>query len=242
MENLVNLSLGEIVKQNYRASVVFERYGLDFCCMGSQQLGEACQASEINTAEVVQALNALSENEEAATNFDAWPLDLLADYIYQRHHKYVEKKTPLIKGYLDKICSVHGKRHPELEEIRAIFYESSGELAVHMKKEELMLFPYIKRMVAAQAKGDDVQSPMFGSVISPVEVMKADHRDEGEQLQRMATLSNAYTPPADACSTYTVTYKMLKEYERDMHLHIHLENNILFTKAVALEELLRKKV
>jgi len=242
MENVTNLTLGEIVKQNYKAAEVFERYGLDFCCMGSQQLNTACEASQVDINEVQQALASLSQQQDDGVNFDSWPLDLLADYIYKRHHKYVEEKTPLIKSYLDKICAVHGHRHPELKEIRAIFNETSGELAVHMKKEELMLFPYIKRLAEAQASGTAVASPVFDSVASPVAVMKADHLDEGEQLQRMSALSNKYTPPADACNTYTVTYKMLMEYERDMHIHIHLENNILFAKAVALEELLRRKV
>lgn len=241
METTETRTLGQIVKQNYKAAGVFEKYGLDFCCMGSQTFAEACKTSNVDAAAVLRELDNVGQGHDDGVNFDSWPLDLLADYIYKRHHKYVEEKTPLIKSYLDKICTVHGDRHPELLEIRRIFNETSGALAVHMKKEELMLFPYIKRLVQAQEAGSIVQSPVFDTVASPVEVMKADHLDEGEQLQKMAHLSDHYTPPADACNTFTVTYKMLLEYERDMHVHIHLENNILFSKAVALEELLRKK-
>lgn len=238
MENLTTLTLGEIVKKQYRAAEVFEKFGLDFCCMGSQTLEEACSNSYYNAAEVTTALQALEAEGDDSVNFDAWPLDLLADYIYQRHHHYVEEKTPIIQGYLDKICAVHGSRHPELYEINRIFKETSGALAVHMKKEELMLFPYIKRLAKAGETHEPVTSPIFGSVSNPIHAMETDHLDEGQQLQKMAALSNGYTPPADACSTYTVTYKMLKDYEKDMHLHIHLENNILFAKAVQLEETL----
>lgn len=238
METLKTLTLGEIVKKQYRAAEVFEKFGLDFCCMGSQTLEEACRNSQHDAVEVTAALQALEAEGSDGINFDAWPLDLLADYIYQRHHHYVEEKTPIIQGYLDKICAVHGGRHPELHEISRIFKETSGALAVHMKKEELMLFPYIKRLAKAVETPGPVSSSIFGSVSKPIHAMKDDHLDEGQQLQKMAALSNDYTPPADACSTYTVTYKMLKDYEKDMHLHIHLENNILFAKAVQLEEAL----
>jgi regulator of cell morphogenesis and NO signaling len=235
MENITSLSLGEIVKQNYKAGEVFEKFGLDFCCMGSQNFEEACQASNIDSSLVMKALNDIESEAGDGVNFDTWPLDLLADYIYKKHHKYIEEKTPVIKSYLDKICTVHGSHHPELLEIREIFNATSGELAVHMKKEELTLFPYIKRMVQAAEEKTAVKSPLFDSVVSPVQAMKADHLDEGVQLMKMASLSNHFTPPADACNTYTVAYKMLHDYERDMHMHIHLENNILFSKAIRME-------
>lgn len=229
-------TLGDIVANNYKAASVFEKFGLDFCCMGNQTLEEACSASNVDSAAVNAALQDLAQEGNDQTNFNQWPLDLLADYIYNRHHKYIEEKTPLIKGYLDKICTVHGQRHPELLEIRKIFKETSGELAKHLKKEELMLFPYIKRMVKARQDGIRLKSPLFDSVQSPIQMMKTDHLDEGEQLRKMSALSNQYTPPADACSTYTVTYRMLDEYEKDIHVHIHLENNILFAKSLLLED------
>jgi regulator of cell morphogenesis and NO signaling len=229
-------TLGEIVANNYKAASVFEKFGLDFCCMGNQSLEDACNAGNVNLAEVNAALRNLAQESSDQTNFNQWPLDLLADYIYNRHHKYIEEKTPVIKGYLDKICTVHGQRHPELFEIRKIFDETSGELAVHLKKEELTLFPYIKRMVKAKEEGTRVKSPLFDTVLSPIQVMKTDHLDEGEQLRKMSALSNNYTPPADACSTYTVAYRLLDEYEKDIHVHIHLENNILFAKSLLLEE------
>lgn len=235
-----NTTLGEIVANNYKAAAVFEKFGLDFCCMGNQSLEEACKAGKIDPKEVHAALRILEQESGDQTNFNHWPLDLLADYIYNRHHKYIEEKTPIIKGYLDKICTVHGKRHPELLEIKKIFDETSGELAKHMKKEELILFPYIKRMVNAKNDGTRVKSPLFDTVLSPIQIMKTDHLDEGEQLRKMSALSNNYTPPPDACSTYTVAYHLLHEYEKDIHVHIHLENNILFTKSLLLEDELSK--
>lgn len=236
MENLAATPLGAIVKKNYKTAEVFENFGLDFCCMGTQTLEEACTASNIEMNKVIIALNEIKANESDDVNFDMWPLNLLADYIYQRHHKYIETKTPIIKSYLEKICLVHGNKHPELLEIKKIFDETSGELAVHMKKEELMLFPYIKRLVHARENNTTVKSPVFYSVAAPITAMKNDHTNEGEQLQRIAKLSNNFAPPADACSTYQVTYQLLKEYEKDLHVHIHLENNILFEKAIHLEE------
>jgi regulator of cell morphogenesis and NO signaling len=236
MENITTLTLGEIVAKNYKAGEVLEKFGLDFCCMGEQYFQDACKASNVDPAIVVKALEEMELQGGDGVNFDSWPLDLLADYIYNVHHKYIEEKTPIIKGYLDKICAVHGDRHPELHEIRKIFYETSGELAVHTKKEELTLFPYIKRMVKAKETKVPVKSPLFISVVSPVQAMKADHLNEGEQLLKIHLLSNHYTLPADACSSYAITYKMLHDYEKDMHLHIHLENNILFAKAIELEK------
>lgn len=240
MENINAITLGEIVTKDHRAAEILEKFGLDFCCSGNQSLTEACNAKNIDSKDVVQALGELETEKSEAPSFEQWPLDVLADYIYNRHHKYIEEKTPLIKGYLDKICAVHGVLHPELLEIRKIFNETSGELAVHMKKEELMLFPHIRKLVRAKETGEPASSPLFNSVDSLILSMKSDHTNEGEQLHVMSQLSNDFTPPPDACNTYAVTYQLLKDYERDLHLHIHLENNVLFAKAIILEEELNK--
>ena len=236
MENIKTLTIGEIVKENYSAAEVFEKFGIDFCCLGDRKFELACESSGADPDEVLKALGKMDDASGGAVRFDEWSLDFLADYIYNVHHKYIEQKTPLIKSYLEKICTVHGDRHPELHEIKEIFSESSGELAVHMKKEELTLFPYIRQMVQAKKKGSKAKSSVFSSVYSPIKALKDDHREEGEQLLKMATLSNHFKAPADACATYIAAYSMLKDYERDMHLHIHLENNILFSKAIKLED------
>ncbi len=236
MKNIDELTLGEIVKRNYRAAAVLDRYGLDYCCNGNQTLEKACDTAKIDAQVVRGELDVVeTATPEPSTDFDAWPLHKLIDYIKERHHAYVEKTTPRINGYLEKVCSVHGDRHPELHQIRRIFDEVGGELAVHMKKEELMLFPFIKKIETARPDAP-AASPVFVSVASPINMMMADHADEGEKLREIAALTNNYTVPDDGCNTYALTYQLLNEFENDLHLHIHLENNILFPKAVAMEE------
>ncbi len=241
MENLETLTLGEIVRNNYHAAAVLEKFSLDFCCNGNRKIEEACNGAGVDPALVIDELKSLGTQHDRI-NFDAWPLHMLIDYIVKRHHAYVEEKVPLIKGYLDKICNVHGSRHPELLEIRSIFFEVGGELIAHLKKEELMLFPFIKRLEQANGSTGSVQSPLFKSVSSPVEMMKDDHAIEGEKLARVAALTNHYKIPEDACNTFAVTWQFLQEFERDLHMHIHLENNILFPKAIELDEKVNGKV
>ena len=160
---------------------------------------------------------------------------MLADYIEKKHHRYVDTRLLEITPYLEKIVRVHGDRHPELAEVEQLFKESAGELTVHMKKEEFMLFPYIRKMVQGRKEGVAVQAP-FGTVQHPVQAMMHDHDGEGERFRKIAALTDNYTAPEDACNTYRVTLSLLKEFEEDLHLHIHLENNILFPGAVDLEE------
>lgn len=235
MENINSLTLGQIVASNYKAAAIFEKHQLDFCCQGNRNFVTACETAGLKAETIEKEINNLTI-DETRIDFTKWPLDLLSEYIYEHHHKYIEEVTPTIKNLLDKICAVHGNTHPELLEIRDIFNISSGELAMHMKKEELILFPFIKKLEQAKASGESANSKLFNSVISPIQKMEEDHLDEGEQLLRMTQLSNNFTPPEDACLTYITTYKMLQEYEKDMHLHIHLENNILFPKAITLEQ------
>jgi len=239
MNTLETATIGDIVKKNYKTASVFEKFGLDFCCNGNRSIEDSCRDQQIDPEEVMEALRQVQEAGDDGVNFDSWPLQELVDYIIKRHHAYVEEKVPQLTAYLDKITRVHGNRHPELAEVRNIFYEVGGELTVHLKKEELMLFPFIKRLEQAKATGTKAESPVFSSVKAPVHMMMDDHADEGAKLQRIAALTNHYQVPDDACNTYMVTYRLLDEFERDLHIHIHLENNILFPKAIRIEEELR---
>ena len=142
----------------------------------------------------------------------------------------------ILKGFLEKLCKVHGERHPELFQIRELFEESAQELGSHMKKEELILFPFIKQMVEAKKNGEPLPAPRFGTVENPVAMMKHEHEAEGERFVKIAELTNNYEFPDDACGTYQVTYRMLEDFQNDLHKHIHLENNILFPKAIAMEK------
>lgn len=228
--------IGELVAEDYRAASVFKKYGIDFCCQGGRTVQDACKAKDIDVETVVSDLNnALQARQENTIDFQSWPLDLLADYIEKKHHRFVEEKIMEIRPYLDKICRVHGDRHPELFEIRDHFNAGAGELAKHMKKEELVLFPFIRRMVKVKNENARLASPHFGTVQNPIQMMMSEHTVEGERFRKIETASNNYTPPPDACNTYRVTFALLKEFESDLHLHIHLENNILFPKAIELE-------
>ncbi|HYG40864.1 MAG TPA: iron-sulfur cluster repair di-iron protein [Cytophagales bacterium] len=232
-ENIV----GELVAQDYRTASVFEKFGIDFCCKGNRTIHEVCESKNITPNELLEGLNkAVNASDYQSIDYKSWPLDLLADYIEKKHHRYVEEKTPVIRQYLEKICSVHGDHHTELFEIAELFKESIGEFTKHMKKEELVLFPFIRKMVKSGKEQQPVKAPYFGSVKNPVEMMMHEHDAEGDRFRKIAALSNNYNPPADACNTYKVTFALLKEFEDDLHLHIHLENNILFPKSIGLEK------
>ncbi|CAM4102102.1 iron-sulfur cluster repair di-iron protein [Flavobacterium antarcticum] len=229
--------IGELVANDYRTASVFKKHNIDFCCQGNRTINDACEAKNIDGKLVVGDLNELLNSKtDSALDYQSWPLDLLAEYIEKKHHRYVEQKTTEIKPYLEKICRVHGGRHPELHEISEHFNATAGELAMHMKKEELMVFPFIRKMVKAKEAGTKVAMPNFESIQFPIQAMMDEHTNEGERFRLIDELSNNYTPPEDACNTYRVTFALLKEFEQDLHLHIHLENNILFPKAIELEK------
>ncbi len=232
-----NQNIGELVVQDYRSASVFKKYGIDFCCQGNRTISDACTAKEINEEAVVNDLNAIGNaNNSAGIDFKSWPLDLLADYIEKTHHRYVEDKSPELIAYLEKTCDVHGDNHTELYEIKELVQQTVGNLTQHMKKEELILFPFIRKMENAKRKGEVLQKPNFGSIKNPINEMESEHSAEGDRFRDIERLSNNYTPPEDACNTYIVTFAMLKEFQDDLHLHIHLENNILFPKSILLEK------
>jgi len=229
--------IGQYVADDFRTAAIFSKYKIDFCCNGNRTIEEACDKKGIDSNLLMDELNQVLNSKGAETiDYKSWPLDLLAEYIEKKHHRYVEEKTPVLRQFLDKLCRVHGERHPELFKINELFTASAGELASHMKKEELILFPFIKKMVNAKLEDQTVQSPQFGTVENPIAMMMEEHDNEGARFREIDALTNNYTPPADACNTYKVTFAMLEEFEKDLHLHIHLENNILFPEAIKLEQ------
>ena len=229
-------TIGEMVAEDFKAAEVFRKYKIDFCCKGNRTIEEACENKKFNIDDVYKDLENLSNQKSNDIDFNSWPLDLLADYVEKTHHRYVEENTAVLLQYLNKLCKVHGDRHPELFEINELFVESAKDLGAHLKKEELLLFPFIKKMVAAKQKGENVEKPHFGSVENPVAMMKHEHTIEGDRFVKIGALTNNYQFPEDACGTYQVTFKMLEDFEKDLHTHIHLENNILFPKAIELEK------
>ena len=236
MDTLEQLTVGDYVANDFRTAALFSKYGIDFCCKGNRTIEEVCAKKNINPAELEKEIQAVLETKNENTiDFKSWSPTLLIEYILEKHHSYVEEKIPVLLQFLEKLCKVHGERHPELFEINSLFKMSAGDLAQHMKKEELILFPFIQKMVKAQKENQPIQEPHFGTVENPIAMMKDEHSIEGERFDKIATITDGFTPPEDACSTYKVTYQMLKEFEQDLHKHIHLENNILFPKAIRLQ-------
>ena len=228
--------IGELVAKDYRTASVFKNYGIDFCCNGNRTVQQACESKSIDPKLVVENLEkAVQVDSNDSIDYKSWPIDLLADYIEKKHHRYVASKIPEIQPYLDKVCRVHGERHPELLEINQLFQGSAAELTNHMHKEETILFPYVRQMMETKQGNGNMDKPHFGTIQNPIQMMMHEHDTEGERFKQIEALTNNYTPPQDARSTYQVTFALLKEFQDDLHLHIHLENNILFPKAIALE-------
>lgn len=226
--------IGELVAEDYRTAAVFKRHRIDFCCSGNRSIEEACSKKQIASDGLIAELQQITKEQDTSpADYNTWPLDLLTDYIEKKHHRYVRLKIEEIMPFLLKVARVHGDRHPELIEVESLFAGCAEELQMHMKKEEQILFPFIRKMV--QAGGPVAPSPI-GTVQNPIRMMMHEHDQEGERFRRIASLTDQYTPPADACNTYQVTFALLKEFEEDLHLHIHLENNILFPKSIELEQ------
>ena len=235
--NIMNITkesvVGKVVAEDYRAASIFKSHQIDFCCKGNRSIEDVCQKEQIDSTKLVNELNQVSTKPDSSTpDFKSWDMDLLADYIEKKHHRYVDKKIPEIKAYLSKVVRVHGERHPELIEIEQLFSASAHELLSHMQKEETILFPLVRQM----ASNAHIQQPLFGTVQNPIQMMMHEHDTEGERFRKIASLSSNYTPPSDACATYKVSFALLKEFEDDLHMHIHLENNILFPKAIEHEK------
>jgi regulator of cell morphogenesis and NO signaling len=227
-------AVGALVAENYRAAEVFRKHKIDFCCKGNLTIEEVSRNKKISVDELLGDLEKITTNAGSEnTDYRTWPVDVLADYIEVKHHRYVREKTPVLLQYLAKLSRVHGDAHPELRQIEEHFADSARALAAHMRKEELVLFPFIKRMMR---EGAAAMPAHFGTLGNPIEMMKEEHTMEGERFGFISRLSGNYTPPADACNTYRVTYAMLQEFENDLHQHIHLENNILFVNALAKEQ------
>ena len=235
MEIAENQIIGELVAQNYKTASIFKKFKIDFCCNGNRTISEACDRKNLDPNVLIKELEDTTKITEQNIDFNSWELDLLADYIEKTHHRYVISKIEEIKPYLNKVVKVHGDHNPELKKIEVLFNQSAQELTHHLQKEEMILFPFIRNMVSAKIENKPLLTPHFGTVENPISMMKNEHQNEGERFEKISELSNNYTPPTHACNTYKVTFALLKEFEDNLHQHIHLENNILFPKAIKLE-------
>ena len=229
----------EFAVENTGATRIFEKFGIDYCCGGGRSLEQACEKANIPIDRVLDALEMAEETTRAAQQVHDWnrePLSELIAHIKRTHHEYTREETARLTALLQKVYSVHGKNHPELFEIRETFEGMAQELTTHLMKEEMVLFPYIERMEEAVIQSEPVLPAPFGSVQNPVAMMEHEHDAAGEALRAIRKATSEFTPPADACVSYQTLYKALAAFEADLHQHIHLENNILFPRAIAMEK------
>jgi len=217
---------------------VFEKLGIDYCCGGNRPLNEACAAAHFNLEEVLKALEAAAAEPVRPTEkqIRAGSLAELIGHIVRTHHVFVRREVPQLESLLEKVCAKHGANHPELVHIRSLFHGLGQELMTHLMKEENILFPYIERMEEAVVQHDPILPPPFGTVANPVHMMEHEHDSAGIALRALREASRDFAPPADACTSFQALYRELAEFEKDLHRHIHLENNVLFPRAVEMEE------
>jgi len=220
------------------ATNIFEKFGIDYCCGGKKSLQDACASVGVATNEVIEMLDKASESPENTKKFNDWTkesLGLLVNYILENHHTYVHTELPRLNALLTKVVNKHGENHIELYQVQANFSRLTEELNVHMYKEEQVLFPYIIRLETAKEQKQYIPLPPFGTVANPISVMCSEHDEAGEILHHMRKITDNYAVPSDACTSFTLLYQGLVAFEEDLHKHVHLENNILFPRAIAME-------
>jgi regulator of cell morphogenesis and NO signaling len=234
-ERFEHATVGEVVAMDFRAAAIFEEFGIDFCCGGRRSLDDACRSASADPAEVFRALSALPDAIGGDRDVLRWPLDRLVDHIVTTHHAYVREALPTIARHLRKLREVHGDRHPELARIVDLFNELDAELSQHLLKEEQVLFPHIRDLAEYDEQRCVALRSPFGTVENPIRMMEREHREAADALSSIRQLTGGYSVPHDGCTTYAVAMAELADFERDLHRHVHLENNVLFPRAVAIE-------
>jgi regulator of cell morphogenesis and NO signaling len=228
-------TIGEIVAADFRTAKIFENHGIDFCCGGKVALAATCTEKGLNLATITKELEAVqNEPAERSQNYSSWTLPFLADYIVNTHHVYLKENDEQIAAYARKIADVHGARHPEVIRIATIFGKIAADMAVHLKEEEEVFFPAVKRADAARTAGKTPDATDRETIRADLLKLHREHEEIGDAVHTIHHLSKEYAIPDDACNTFMLTYRMLKEFEDDLHKHVHLENNILFQKAALL--------
>ena len=237
MKLAANETVRQIAIEIPGATREFEKLGIDYCCGGSRSLGEACAAISLPVDEVLSRLQYRQTACNHVTSKD-WQGELLADlidHIKATHHVFVREECPHIEALAGKVAEVHGKSHPALQQVQQVFAALAEELHVHLMKEEHILFPYISRMEESARAGELPPPSCFGTVTNPIRMMVQEHDGAGEALRSLRTVTSDYKVPEDACVSYRTLYEALQGFEADLHQHIHLENNVLFPRAIAME-------
>jgi regulator of cell morphogenesis and NO signaling len=230
--------LSQIVNEHHQTASVFEKYNLDYCCKGNRSLLQACNDSDIPLNEVATELILIYDIKKNELDYNEIKLYQLADYIVYTHHAYIKKETAQILSYLEKVSSKHGNTCPELHKIAPLVRDLFKEIAHHMHHEETIIFPRIKQL--AQSSFEPISGDKyFEYLVLPIIDMEDELEDAGNMMREIRKLTHNYVPPANACTTFKLLYKSLHAFEIDLHLHVHLENSILFPKALILEKELK---
>lgn len=233
-------TIGELAVADYRKADIFSKFGLDFSYGGKKTLREACREKGIDDYEVAIALaEVVKQTEGELLNFNSWGLDFLADYIVNVHHKYVKENVSMLYEYCKTIADRHGVKHPEVIKITQLCGKIATDFKSLMQEEEAILFPYINKLATAKREHNKIESG-FENIEKQIKRMENQHRTIGKYMDEIHQLSNGFTPPEDACSSYKVLYDKLDEFEKNVKQHFHLENNILFPKSIQLEKELLK--
>lgn len=230
--SIENTSIGEIVAADFRTAQVFAAKGIDFCCGGKVPLATICAQKGLDVAQVIRELEAVQrEPVERSQNYGSWSLSFLADYIVNTHHAYLKENDERIAAYARKIAGVHGAHHPEVIKIAALFEKIAADMTAHLKEEEKVFFPALKRAEAARTAGHRPREKNRETMRASLAKLTREHEEIGEAIHTIRHLAHDFAIPGDACNTFVLTYQKLKEFEDDLHKHVHLENNILFPKA-----------
>lgn len=238
MEDIDKKPVGQIVAEDYQTYPVFESHKIDYYNKGKQSLQDAAGAHKIDLQALKNEIASKKDIQtEEAEDFNSWPLDALSDYIVKTYHQYADKQIQVIKPALEKACQEYGERYPWLPQIKKLFDEAAGIIAVHQKKEELILFPFIRKMADAKKNNKEFVTPRATkSVESPVDMLTHEHYQQSDLFKKIAELSHDYTLPEEVDGAFKDSLHLLKEFELSLHKHLHLENNILFPKALKLEK------
>ncbi len=229
-------TLGQIAAELPHATREFEKLGIDYCCGGNRTLDEACAEANLSVDDVLgRLLKGMSASGPATRHWQNQPVADLVAHINATHHVFVRQECSRIEALAAKVVAVHGKNHPELLRVQEIFSALAEELSVHLMKEEQILFPYVLRLEENFLAGEPAPPAMFGTVTNPIRMMMMDHDGAGDALKQLRSVTKDYSAPDDACTSYHTLYDALQKFEADLHQHIHLENNILFPRVVAME-------
>lgn len=230
-------TIGEIAVESPATTKVFEEYKIDFCCGGGRNFIEACRsagvAPEVVGEKIKRILSGTFHNYESG---HPQTVSELIDYILETHHVFTKNKLSQLPDLMNKVCRIHGEVYTELLDLQSAFIELHDDLSAHIKKEEVLLFPFIKHLESSVVNRVSSLRPPFKTVENPMRVMLAEHDAAGKILRRMREITRDYLVPSGACSSFQALYLSLEELEKDLHRHIHLENNVLFPRAVELEQ------